>query len=96
MCLPIPLRPGGCVCGWVRGWVGACVCGCVWVCVGGGVCGWVWVSGCGWVRGSHVSTLPPLPSFSETPEELEELEGKRMLKKFFGCEPSNGCSLSDR
>jgi len=32
---------------------------------------------------------------ADTPEELEALEGKVMLKKFFGCEPSEGCGLSD-
>ena len=32
---------------------------------------------------------------ADTPEELEALEGKVMLKKFFGCEPKDGCGLSD-
>jgi len=32
---------------------------------------------------------------AETDEELEALEGKRMLKKFFGCEPKLGCELTD-
>merc|ERR1719198_2148322 len=33
---------------------------------------------------------------AETQEELDEFEGKRMLKKFFGCEPAEGCELSDQ
>merc|ERR1719198_2389162 len=32
---------------------------------------------------------------AETQEELDEFEGKRMLKKFFGCEPKKGCELAD-
>lgn len=29
-------------------------------------------------------------------DELAEVENLRMLKKFFGCEPKNGCDLSDQ